>query len=166
MRKSASDWLLHRGVVEAPVRNWFTHRTSIRRVLVPALIPTHTRNEMAKQWRTRRVRVGVRLFAMVFVVFAPCRPDPRGDAEPTATSAPHQVGRADNPIMQSQSSVEDLMAEESPTKVVCVRIAGPEKVVRVLLTKRPMDIGSLKRDGDRVILQVFVPERIVGELNG
>jgi len=58
------------------------------------------------------------------------------------------------------------MAEESPTKVVCVRIAGPEKVVRVLLTKHPMDIGSLKRDGDRVILQVFVPERIVGELNG
>ena len=58
------------------------------------------------------------------------------------------------------------MAEESPTKVVCVRIAGSESAVRALLSRRPMDIGSIKREGDKVVLEVFVPESVVAEIKG
>src|SRR5919205_2812698 len=68
--------------------------------------------------------------------------------------------------IQPQSSVEGLMAEESPTKVVCVRIAGSESAVRALLSRRPMDIGSIKREGDKVVLEVFVPESVVAEIKG
>ena len=58
------------------------------------------------------------------------------------------------------------MSESAIPKIVCVRISGTEKAVRTFLAKYPMQAESTKRDGDRVILEVFIPEHVVEEVKG
>jgi hypothetical protein len=111
----------------------------------------------------RQVRIGIGLFALFFAVLGPVDRIQAGTLG--LRGSQHLIGSGVQAI-PLQSPVEDVMAEEFPTKIVGVRIAGPERAVRALLSRRPMDIGSLTSQGNKIVLEVFVPEPVVGELNG
>lgn len=53
------------------------------------------------------------------------------------------------------------MAQDSAVKIVCVKIAGAEKVVRAFLSKHPMEPNSVKHDGESVVLEVCAPEQFI-----
>ena len=53
------------------------------------------------------------------------------------------------------------MAHDSAVKIVCVKISGTEKAVRMFLSQHPMEPNSVKRDGESVVLEVCAPEQLI-----
>jgi hypothetical protein len=53
------------------------------------------------------------------------------------------------------------MAQDSGVKIVCLKVSGPERMVRAFLSKYPQEANSVRREGDSVSLEICVPEQLV-----
>jgi len=51
-----------------------------------------------------------------------------------------------------------------PPKVLSVKITGSDTAIRELLTRHPMPVESTRRERDSVVIEVFVPEDEVKQL--
>ena len=56
------------------------------------------------------------------------------------------------------------MSEHVPPRILCVRIKGTEAAIRAFLSRHPMETYALKREGDEVSVEVFVPPAAVDEI--
>jgi len=58
------------------------------------------------------------------------------------------------------------MAKRTAATILCVRIVGSEPAVRAFLSKYPMQAEFHKREGNAIVLEAFVPERVGEEIKG
>jgi hypothetical protein len=57
------------------------------------------------------------------------------------------------------------MSDELPRKILCIRVTGPNDAIRAFLSRHPTEPNAVERTGDKISVELFVPEPVIDEID-
>jgi hypothetical protein len=57
------------------------------------------------------------------------------------------------------------MSEELLQKILCIRVTGPRDAIRAFLSRHPTEPDAVERTGDKVSVELCLPEPVVNEID-